>query len=103
MNNFALLVEFQVRPEALERFHELIRINATASVTTEPGCFQFDVVRSLDDSCRVLLYEVYRDEDAFKTHIGMSHTQTFLEAAKPLVTKQTVTRLERVHAPPRKA
>ncbi len=102
MNNFVLLVEFQVKPESLDRFHELIRVNASASVANEPGCLQFDVVRSIEDPCRVLLYEVYRDEEAFKTHIGQPHTQTFLEAAKPLITKQTLSRLDRVHAPPRK-
>ena len=99
MNNFVLLVEFQVHPEQIDRFHELIRINASASVTTEPGCLQFDVVRVIEDPCRVVLYEVYRDEDAFKAHMTMAHTKTFLEAAKSLVSKQTVTRLERVHAP----
>lgn len=102
MNNFVLLVEFQVKPESLDRFHELIRINASASVANEPGCFQFDVVRAEDDPCRVLLYEVYRDEAAFKAHMDMAHTQTFLGAAKPIITKQTVTRLARVHSPPKK-
>lgn len=103
MNKFVLIVEFQVKPESLDRFNQLIEINARASVADEPGCRQFDVLRANDDPCRIVLYEVYDSEDAFKAHMGFSHTQTFLAAAKPLVDKQTVTRLTRTVAPPVKA
>jgi quinol monooxygenase YgiN len=103
MNKFVLLVEFQVKPESIGRFNELIDVNARASVTNEPGCRQFDVCRTQDDPCRIVLYEVYDSEEAFKAHMGMAHTQTFLAAAKLLVDKQTVTRLTRTVAPPVKA
>lgn len=103
MNKFVLLVEFQVKPESLDHFNGLIEVNARASVANESGCRQFDVLRVTDDPRRVVLYEVYDSEEAFKAHMGMEHTQTFLTAAKPLVDKQTVTRLTRTVAPPVKA
>ena len=103
MNNFVLIVEFQVEPESLDRFNQLIEINARASVANEPGCLQFDVTCAVDDPCKVVLYEVYASDEAFKTHMGMQHTQTFLGEAKALITKQTVTRLTRSVAPPVKA
>lgn len=99
MENFGLVVEFQVKPECLERFHELLALNARASVTKEPGCRQFDVLESLEDPCRVVLYEVYDDASAFDAHKAQAHTQTFLAAAKELVTKQTSLRLTRRLAP----
>jgi quinol monooxygenase YgiN len=99
MNKFVLLVEFEVKPESIDRFNALIDINANASVANEPGCYQFDVLRSAEDPCRVLLYEVYQSEDAFKEHMTMAHTGTFLAAAKPLVNKQTATRWARTVAP----
>lgn len=103
MNKFVLIVDFQVKPEAIDTFNRLIDVNARASVAEEPGCRQFDVLRALDDPCRIVLYEVYDSEDAFKAHMGMAHTQTFLAAAKPLVERQTVSRLTRTVAPPVKA
>ena len=103
MNKFVLIVEFQVKPESLAQFKQQIEVNARASVRDEAGCRQFDVLCGNEDPNKIVLYEVYDSEDAFKSHMGMSHTQTFLAAAKPLVDKQVVQRLTRTVAPPVKA
>lgn len=99
MNKFVLIVEFQVKPESLARFNEQIAVNAKASVASEPGCRQFDVLRAIDDPCRVALYEVYDSEDAFKAHLEQAHTKAFLGQVKELVTKQSVLKLARTVAP----
>jgi (4S)-4-hydroxy-5-phosphonooxypentane-2,3-dione isomerase len=103
MESFVLIVEFQVKPECLERFNQAIAINAQASVAEEPGCTQFDVLHSVDDPNHIVLYEVYDSEAAFRDdHMKRRHTQTFLAQAKELVTKQTAYRLRRQFAPPAK-
>jgi autoinducer 2-degrading protein len=99
MNEFVLIVEFQVKPESLAQFDEQIAVNAKASVADESGCRQFDVLRAIDDPCRVVLYEVYDSEDAFKTHLEQAHTKAFLGQVKELVTKQSVHKLARTVAP----
>jgi (4S)-4-hydroxy-5-phosphonooxypentane-2,3-dione isomerase len=99
MNEFVLIVEFQVKPESLAQFDEQIAVNAKASVADESGCRQFDVLRAIDDPCRVVLYEVYDSEDAFKTHLEQAHTKAFLGQVKELVTKQSVLKLARTVAP----
>ena len=101
MNEFVLIVEFQVKPECLDRFNQAIAINAKASVAEEPGCRQFDVLHNQDDPAHVVLYEVYDSEAAFRDdHMKRGHTQTFLALAKELVTKQTAYKLKRAVAPP---
>jgi (4S)-4-hydroxy-5-phosphonooxypentane-2,3-dione isomerase len=101
LNKFVLIVEFQVKPECLEKFSQAIAINARASVSEEPGCRQFDVLHSLDDPNHVVLYEVYDSEAAFRDdHMKRKHTQSFLAQAKELVTKQTAYKLRREVAPP---
>ena len=87
MNEHVLIVDFQVKPEHLDRFMKMIDENARASVANEPGCVQFDVTRANNDSCHIMLYEVYANEDAFKAHMTMAHTQAFLGPAKDMVTK----------------
>jgi quinol monooxygenase YgiN len=99
MSEFVLIVEFQVKPERRAEFDERIAVNAKASVASEPGCRQFDVLRALDDPNRVVLYEVYDSEDAFKTHLEQPHTEAFLGVAKDLVAKQTLLKLSRTVAP----
>ena len=100
MNKFVLVVEFQVKPESLDKFNQLIAVNARASVAEEPGCHQFDVLHNNDDPCHVVLYEVYDSPAAFQDHMGMKHTQTFLGQVKELITKQTAYKLKRTVAPP---
>ena len=99
MENFGLVVEFQVKPECLERFNELLAVNARTSVAKEAGCRQFDVLRDVNDPCRVVLYEIYDSPAAFDVHKAQAHTTTFLAAAKELVTKQTAQRLTRTLSP----
>ena len=100
MNKFVLIVEFQVKPESLDKFNQLIALNARASVAEEPGCRQFDVLHNNDDPCHVVLYEVYDSPDAFQDHMGRKHTQAFLGQVKELITKQTAYKLKRTVAPP---
>ena len=99
MNKFVLIVEFDVKPEHLAQFNQLIEVNAKASVANEQGCKQFDVLQDQENPNRVVLYEVYNDDAAFQDHIGREHTKTFLAAAKPLVNKQTARRFKRSVAP----
>jgi (4S)-4-hydroxy-5-phosphonooxypentane-2,3-dione isomerase len=96
MGEFVLIVEMEVKPESIERFHELIAVNARASVETEPGCRQFDVMRSQDAANRILLYEVYDDLAAFEAHAKTAHVAAFFREARPLITTQTARRFERV-------
>ena len=103
MDNFGLVVEFQVKPECLERFNALLAVNAKASVGKETGCRQFDVLHANDDPCRVVLYEIYDDAAAFDVHKAQEHTRSFLAAAKELVVKQTVQRLTRKLSPAKTA
>ena len=88
LGNFVLIVEIEIREECAEEFFRVIGENARLSVTTEPGCRQFDVLRQLDDPSRVMLYEVYDDLAAFQAHTRMPHVLAFHEAAKPLIISQ---------------
>jgi quinol monooxygenase YgiN len=94
---FVVIAEFDVRPDGLERFLELAREDASASVSKEPGCYQFDVTVEQAEPNRVVLYEVYEDEAAFNAHLQMPHLATFRDGIEPLVTGRKVRRLTRVH------
>ena len=85
MNKFVLIVEFQVKPESLEKFNQAIAINAKASVADEPGCRQFDVLVDPEDRTKAMLYEVYLDEKAFDAHQQTAHFKKYLAEAVPLL------------------
>ena len=94
---FVIIAEFDVRPDALERFLALAQDDASQSVAKEPGCHQFDVTVEQGEAARVVLYEVYEDEAAFDAHLRMPHLATFRDGIEPLVTGRKVRRLTRVH------
>jgi quinol monooxygenase YgiN len=45
---------------------------------SEPGCVRYDVNRATEDPRRFLLFEVYRDEDAFKAHTETEAFKTYV-------------------------
>ncbi|HKT19599.1 MAG TPA: putative quinol monooxygenase [Stellaceae bacterium] len=96
MANFVLIAEFQVKPESVAAFVPLILANAHASVTTEPGCLQFDVTQQADDPTKFALYEVYADAAAFEAHGKMPHFQQFFAAAKDMIVGRGTRRLTRL-------
>jgi len=100
LSHFVLIVEFQVKPECLEKFNQLIAVNAKASVANEAGCRQFDVLQDNDNPNHIVLYEVYDSPAAFQDHMGREHTKVFLGQAKELIAKQTVYTLPRTVPPP---
>lgn len=98
MANFALIVDFEIKPDSIEQFKALIAENARASVKEEPGCLQFDVVQAEDNPNRIMLYEIYADTAAFDEHRTMPHVQKFFGAAKEMIAKQAAHRLKRIAA-----
>lgn len=89
---FVILVDFHLKPGAGSEFRRMIDENADASVKTEPGCLQFDVLEPEGEGERVLLYEIYSDRAAFDAHLRTEHFRVFAGASESLILQKTVTR-----------
>jgi len=99
MSGVGLIVELQIKDGASEEFLALIGENARKSIESEPGCRQFDVLRVAGEPSRFMLYEIYADEAAFQAHLKAPHVAEFFAKARPLFTRDTAHRVERVLAP----
>jgi (4S)-4-hydroxy-5-phosphonooxypentane-2,3-dione isomerase len=75
---FVTLVHIHVKEEHLDGFIEATRANHEGSIR-ESGNFRFDVLRSVDDHTRFLLYEWYADEAAALAHKTTPHYQAWRE------------------------
>lgn len=93
---FVILVEFEIHPDFSAAFVERVRQQASDSLALEPGCEIFDVCIDPANPCRAVLYEVYRDQDAFDAHLQSAHYLDFDATVRDWVALKTVTRLERV-------
>ncbi len=69
---FVTLVHVHVKPDHVAAFLDATRANHEASVR-EPGNVKFDVLRSVEDPNRFIVYEWYLDEAAAKAHKETPH------------------------------
>jgi autoinducer 2-degrading protein len=81
---YVVCVRVQVVPERVEDFIETTLANATET-RKEPGNARFDVLRMNDDPSRFFLYEVYRDEEGFKSHQQTAHYLGWKERVAPMM------------------
>lgn len=91
MSDFAVCVTFDVEPARRAAFAELVCGQARDSLA-EPGCCTFEVWSDPARPSEVFLWEVYRDEAAFRAHLETPHFRRFeAAAADMLVAKRIAT------------
>ena len=79
--------------------HAVARILAShvAATRAEEGCIQFDACRSRENGDEFVLYERYRDEEAFRAHRKTPHFLTYIEEqAVPLLLERTWQRYDEI-------
>lgn len=79
---YAIIASFQIKPERREAFHKAAVDDGRSSTRSEPGCLRFDVYSDRTDPNKFVLFEVYRDEAAFKAHTQTPHFAAFREATR---------------------
>ena len=80
-----VIAEFEVKAESLDEFVALARRFGQECLDSEPGCWQFDVVRLESTPNGVLFYEAYDDAAAFAAHCESAHLSRFKTAFPPLI------------------
>lgn len=75
---------FTARPGRGDEVAALLRDFADV-VRAEEGNVVFDATRLVDDPDRFFVYEVYRDEAAFRSHIAAPAGMPFNEALQQLI------------------
>ncbi len=86
--SYVVVAQFRVCPGKENEFENLIGSHARRSREEEEGCWNFDASRHLDDAQLFLLYEVYRDEDAYGVHRANPRHAALIAAVTPLLVKR---------------
>ena len=84
---FVLVVNIRIKPENVDRWIPMALDNAREA-RKEPGCRQFDVLVDPKDRTKVMLYEIYDDENAFEAHQQTKHFKKYLAEAVPLLAQR---------------
>jgi quinol monooxygenase YgiN len=81
-----IVVKFQVKPEWVDRWVELVT-PFTEATRAEPGNLWFEWSRSIDDPAEFVLVEAFRDGDAGRAHVTSAHFATAMQALPPALVK----------------
>ena len=90
MSGYVVLVDFHLKPGALEKFRELVDNNARQSAQMEPGCRRFDVIEPDGAGDAIVLYEIYDDRTDFDPHMRSEHYARFDAGSAGLVVSKSV-------------
>ena len=92
---FALVVRFELRPEAAEAFDDLVARTLTG-INDEPGTLLYFTSRVADAPLSRVFVEVYVDEEAFAAHEQYPHTRRFLADRESMIESYRVEFLDPV-------
>ena len=93
---YGVCVTFTIRPHKHAAFMPLMLENARASLASEPGCRQFDVLTDPARPDEVFLYELYDDRAAFDAHLATPHFLRFKEVAADMIAEKREATYEQV-------
>jgi (4S)-4-hydroxy-5-phosphonooxypentane-2,3-dione isomerase len=88
--HYVNLVELDIVPTEFDKFIEAIKENGAASVKTEPGCLEFNIIVSDKDPHHVLLFEVYQNAAALDAHRATDHFKKYQATVVNMVAKREV-------------
>jgi len=74
---YVRIAELEVDPAQLESFKVAIKEVTETSVRVEPGCLVLYAVAEQEHPARIRVFEIYQDEEAYKTHLQTAHFQKF--------------------------
>ena len=79
--------EIEVYPEYLTEYLTFAKDVGATSVKEEPGVVCIYPMVQQRDSCQIRILEIYRDMDAYKSHIQTPHFQTYKQGTLHMVKK----------------
>ena len=79
--------EIEVYPEYLTEYLTFAKDVGATSVKEEPGVVCIYPMVQQRDSCQIRILEIYRDMDAYKSHIQTKHFQTYKQGTLHMVKK----------------
>ena len=78
----ALIKAKEGKGDEIEKELQKMAVEVT---TKEPGAIKYVAHRGIDDPTRFFVYEIYKDEEAIKTHTSTAHFKSLSSTIDPLM------------------
>ena len=92
MSKLVIMGAVEVAPERRDQVLPLLMAHRARCLKDEPGTLRFEVVLPREDDSRILIYEVYQDDDAFEVHRNAPSRAQWLQDTTGMDVKVIATR-----------
>ena len=82
---YVRIAEIEIDPAQRERFEAAIREEIETSVRLEPGVLALYAVSHTTDAARVVVFEIYANQEAYRAHLDTPHFKTYKAATEGIV------------------
>ena len=77
--------EIEIDPAQLESYTAAVTEHIETATRVEPGIIALYAVSENDNPTRVRVFEIYRDEHAYKSHLETAHFKTYKATVAKMV------------------
>ena len=77
--------EIEIDPAQLEDYKAAVAEQIEAATRIEPGVLALYAVSEKDDPARVRVFEIYRDVDAYRSHLETAYFRKYKAATEKMV------------------
>jgi quinol monooxygenase YgiN len=82
---YVQVAEIEIDPAQLEEYRVLVKEQIETAIRVEPGVLVLYAVSDKDNPTRVRVFEIYRDTDAYKSHLESAHFKKYKAATETMV------------------
>lgn len=77
--------EIEIDPAQLESYKAAVAEHIETATRVEPGIIALYGVSENDNPTRVRVFEIYRDQDAYRSHLETAHFKTYKATVEKMV------------------
>ena len=82
---YVQVAEIEIDPAQLEAYKAAVKEHIETAIRVEPGVLVLYAVAEKNDPTRVKVFEIYRDTDAYKSHLESAHFKKYKAATETMV------------------
>jgi quinol monooxygenase YgiN len=80
------VAEIEVDPARLDAYRAALREEVEAAIRLEPGVLALHALSDKDTPTRVIVFEIYADEAAYRSHLETPHFRKYKASVESMVT-----------------
>jgi len=79
------IAELEIDPARLEHYKAAVKEEMSDAVRLEPGVLAIYSVAEKDNPARLRFFEIYANEEAYRSHLESPHFKKYVATTKPMI------------------